>query len=45
MNILKDWKAKLDSAYSFMLKYYEMGKWEMMLELSPLSLQHVAHSS
>jgi hypothetical protein len=21
MNILKDWKAKLESAYSFMLKY------------------------
>ena len=24
MNIQKDWKAKLESAYSFMLKYYKI---------------------
>ena len=24
MNILKDWKAKLESAYSFMLKYFKI---------------------
>ena len=28
MNIQKDWKAKLESAYSFMLKYSKITVWD-----------------
>ena len=27
MNIYKDWKAKLESAYSFILKYFKIKVW------------------
>ena len=27
MNIQKDWKAKFESAYSFMLKYSKITEW------------------
>ena len=31
MNIQKDWKAKLESAYSFMLKYSKITVWSREL--------------
>ena len=31
MNIYKDWKAKLESAYSFMLKYSKITVWDWTL--------------
>ena len=39
MNIQKDWKAKLESAYSFMLKYSKITVWVVLfLELSTLTM-------
>ena len=30
MNIYEDWKAKLESAYSFMLKYSKITVWTLL---------------
>ena len=34
MNIQKDWKAKLESAYSFMLKYSKITVWKRLSKVS-----------
>ena len=33
MNVYKDWKTKLESAYYFTLKYYKITVWHMSQEV------------
>ena len=41
MNVEKDWKAKLESAYSFMLKYSKITVWPCKLKAFPVIFTYI----